>query len=333
MRDPHHHDKMFARIFADKAALQGALLCNLTYGIEMALFAICIKLLRGQVQNHNLRVKRGSIAFMLVLFVLSTICLFSCSAFAHLAFIDHRNFPGGPSAYEVAMFGKATNQVGMVAMVIGNWLMDLLLVWRCTVVFSGVSSLFLWTTLSIPCLLFLASLGVGTLFLIRTARTSPYTSAADWSLAYFSLTFALNIVVTALIAARLLTWRLRFGRVLGAGHVSHYANVAAILIESASLYSLILIPLVVTLALKSPLASLFICTVSHVQSISALLIVYRIVTGQGWACDTSIKIVADRHVKTLSSIQFAPPECGVTTHGLGDDGAKATVSVRVGDLP
>jgi len=169
--------------------------------------------------------------------------------------------------------------------------MDLLLVWRCMVIFTGFSRVALWGVMLLPCLLFLTSICLGILFLAKTSRSSPF-SAVNYSLAYFSATLALNIIVTIFIVARLLACRWRFGRVLGTEYVSHYSNLAVILVESASLYSLFLIPFIVSLALHYPLAQISLQAVGQVQSVSSLLIIFRMATGRGWTGDTNAQMRA-----------------------------------------
>ncbi|EED80166.1 predicted protein, partial [Postia placenta Mad-698-R] len=77
-----------------------------------------------------------------------------------------------------------------------------------------------------------------------------------FTLAYFVMTLSLNIIVTLLIVGRLLFYRQRIMHALGAEDVSHYANVAGILIESASLYSAFAILFLVPFGLNYPLAQI-----------------------------------------------------------------------------
>lgn len=82
------------------------------------------------------------------------------------------------------------------------------------------------------------------------------------------MSLAINVVVTLLIAGRLLLFRRRVIRILGAGHVSHYANFSAILIESAAMYTIYLLLFVVTLAINNPVFCVFAQSVGQVQVIS-----------------------------------------------------------------
>jgi len=308
MTNPYAPDETPSQILSENTWLQGALLSNTFYGIELTLSAICFKLLVRRINRQNYRCSCCLLAFVTVIFLLGTIFMAGNSEFTQLSFIEDRNFPGGPGAFEVAMFAIPAGEVGMAAMVVGNWLMDLLLVWRCMVIYTGFRSVSTWIVMLLPCLLFLASVALGILFLLETANSSPF-GPVSFSIAYFSTTLALNIIVTIFIVARLLTCRWRFARTLGAEHVSYYSNLAAILVESASLYSVFLLPFVVTLVLEHPIAQILVQTVGQVQTVSSLLIIFRVATGRGWAEGASTQIMPNPgpdevRLKKLSSMHF-----------------------------
>lgn len=294
-------DETSAQIFAEETWLQGALLSNIFYGIELTLFFICFKLLLSQMDRTHYKRPAILLAFISVLFVLGTLFVFSLAEFTQLAFIVDRDFPGGPAAYEKAMFWIPVDELGVVVFVMGNWLMDGLLVWRCKVIFSGMSRVSPWVIMVLPCLLWCASFTLGVLFLIRTSRSSPF-DAVYISLAYFSTTLALNIVVTLLIVARLLAWRWHFSRILGADRGAHYSNIAAILVESASLYSIFSIMFLVPLALNYPLASVFLQTMGQVQTVASFLIIFRLASGMGWTEGTGAQMLTRPTIVELSSL-------------------------------
>jgi len=280
-----------ATIFAEETWLQGALLSNIFYGIELTLFAICFKLLVGRMERSNYKRQLGFLVFITVLFILGTLFVYSLAEFTQLAFIEDRNYPGGPNMYEENMFWIPVDELGVVVFVMGNWLMDGLLVWRCMVIFSDITRLALYAVMVLPCLLWSASFALGVVFLKKTSRSSPY-HAVQFSLAYFTTTLALNIVVTLFIVVRLLIWRTRFARVLGTARATHYSNLAAILVESASMYSVFSIMFVVPLALNYPLANVFLQSMGQVQTVASYLIIFRVATGQGWTEDTTAQVMA-----------------------------------------
>ncbi|KAF9810353.1 hypothetical protein IEO21_06973 [Rhodonia placenta] len=237
---------------------------------------MCFKLLVRQMDRTNRRRHLILLVFISVLFILGTIFVYSLSEFTQLAFIEQRNFPGGPSAYENDMFWIPVDELGVAVWVIGNWLMDLLLVWRCIVIFSALPGVPIWAVVVLPSILFCASFstGLGVLFLVKTSHSSPYGSP-KFTIIYFATTLALNVMVTVFIAARLLYYQRRARTVFGGMHMSHYSNLASILVESAALYSIFSILFVMTLALHHPLSDFIAQCMAPVQTVASLLIIFQ----------------------------------------------------------
>ena len=69
-----------------------------------------------------------------------------------------------------------------------------------------------------------------------TGDSTPFVDAT-LTLTYYVISTAINILLTLLIAGRLLLHRQRMVAVLGAQHAGVYVSVATIVIESAILYS------------------------------------------------------------------------------------------------
>ena len=82
-----------------------------------------------------------------------------------------------------------------------------------------------------------------------TAETSVVISFA---IPYFSLSVALTIISTVLITVRLMAGRQVVQRVLGTSHSTPYVSVAAMIIESAAIYSIVGIFFVVFLITGNP---------------------------------------------------------------------------------
>lgn len=117
-----------AQVYADKTALQGALLCNIIYGIHFILFVICAYILVRQMSRSNYTRQLGFLVYIATVFILGTLLTVSSSAFTQLAFVDNRNFPGGPSVFEQLMSWIPIDQLGNVALVLSSFFNDALLV-------------------------------------------------------------------------------------------------------------------------------------------------------------------------------------------------------------
>ena len=82
-----------------------------------------------------------------------------------------------------------------------------------------------------------------------TAQTSV---VIDFALPYFSLSVALTIIATVLITVRLMAGRRVVQKVLGTSHSAPYVSIAAMIIESAALYSIVGIFFIAFLATGNP---------------------------------------------------------------------------------
>lgn len=264
---PHESHEL---IVQETMWLQGALCECMIYGVELALFLICLKLVIQQFNRHDYKRPAFLLILITVIFVLGTLAIYSDMAMTQLSFINNRDYPGGPSAYEVDMYSIPTNEVATVSWVIGNWLMDALLVWRCKIIFTGFSILPLWVVMLLPCGLLLASI----VYLQMTWRSSPFADIHA-TVPYFATTLSLNIAVTLLIAIRLLYCYRSFTHILGRQHGFRYAKIVAILAESAALNATFSLIFLITLALHHPFSAFVDQCMTPIQSVASLLILYQ----------------------------------------------------------
>lgn len=79
------------------------------------------------------------------------------------------------------------------------------------------------------------------------------------------MSLSLNIIVTILIVTRLLLYRARISRVMGKAHGAQYASLAAMIVESAAIYSSFSIMFLAPFAVGSPISQLFLQSLSPVQ--------------------------------------------------------------------
>lgn len=131
-----------ATLIAERAWLQGAVISSVAYGAELVLFLMCFYLLYQQ-SSRRLDAPRNQIATLLfccVIFILGTLFMGSLAKYTQLAFIDNRNFPGGPSAYENVMFSIPVDEIGNVSFVLANWLCDAVIVSLVSFVVRGVKA-------------------------------------------------------------------------------------------------------------------------------------------------------------------------------------------------
>ena len=89
--------------------------------------------------------------------------------------------------------------------------------------------------------------------------------ATNFTGPYFWMSLSLNITMTIAICARLLFYRRRITRILGPNHGTQYTSVAAMIVESASLYSAFALLFLIPFALGNPIQNTFIQLIGEIQ--------------------------------------------------------------------
>jgi len=299
-------DEDAATLFAERAWLQGALLTGVGYGMNVILAFMCLRALWLRRSDKR---KRYFFAYVSFMWLFGTIFFISCCIFTDQAFVDDRNFPGGPNSYEEDMFSVPADEIGNVAFVLANWLADGLMVWRLFTLYKGCS-VSAWVPTAFPLLMFAGSFVMGILFLIQLSlpASSPFvTSGINWTLPYLTLSLSLNVIVTIMIVCRLIYYRWSMSKALGTGHTSQYTSIAAMLVESAAIYTAFGLLFLVPFVLNNALANIFLQTLGEAQIIATLLIIYRVAEGKGWSGDTATKAISGTSTSRnipMSSITF-----------------------------
>lgn len=158
---------------------------------------------------------------------------------------------------------------------------------------------------------------MGVLWLIQISQTGPFeNSAINWTIPYFTLSLSLNVLVTIAIVLRLLSYRHRITNVLGSSHGSQYTSIAAMIVESAAIFSAFSICFLVPFALSSSISSIFLQALGQVQISATLLIIYRVASGKGWSSNTYRSTFDDTspefQMNKISRVQFHTERSGET---------------------
>ncbi|KAH9929362.1 uncharacterized protein B0H18DRAFT_1117406 [Fomitopsis serialis] len=293
-------------LFSEKTWLQGAILTGVGYGVVFTLFTQCFRALLLDINRANMKRRVFFLIYITIMFILGTIFMAACAEMTQLSFVQYRDYPTGPSGYENDEFSIPADEAGNVAFVLTNWFADALLIWRCSVIYRGVGSN-IWIPLLLPALMYLTELAMGFLWLIQisTPASSPFqngsASKINWTVPYFSIAVSLNVVVTLMIAARLWLYRYRITSVLGMGHGSHYTGIAAMIVESAAIYSTFALLFIIPFGVGNAIANTFLQALSQVQIIAPLLIIYRVARGKGWTSNTSTAVMSSKTRSTTFS--------------------------------
>lgn len=125
--------------------------------------------------------------------------------------------------------------------------------------------------------------GMGIILLFQLTQPNANlwsVTAVNFAIPYWSISASLNILVTSMIVLRLLAIRSRTRAALSRYHARTYTSVAAMLIESAALYSCTALLFIITYARDSNIQNLVLPPLGQIQAISPLLIMWRVARGQ-----------------------------------------------------
>ncbi|OBZ74390.1 hypothetical protein A0H81_05756 [Grifola frondosa] len=251
--------------------------------------------------------------------------------FTQLAFVDNRNFPGGPNAYENNMYSIPVDAMGNTAFAVASWCSDALMLWRYLVIYRD-SRLPLWAIALIPCLGYCASFSLSVLWLkqVSTPSTSPFQTtgtAVNFTLPCLSLIIALNVSITILIVLRLMYHRHKLSKLLGPAHGCHYVGIATILVESAALFSAFALLFLIPFIIGNPVANTFLQALGEIEIVAQLLIVFHVAQGKGWSTATANTIMGKE--SRSDSIGMSKIQAIHFTTGSGSTQVPSTLDICV----
>ncbi|KAJ6584721.1 hypothetical protein B0H19DRAFT_1015368 [Mycena capillaripes] len=279
------------QILLERTFMQAGYLTGVGYGLQLALYLACMRILwrRYQIEVGKRRATAFLMAFISVLAALDTMYTGVSTYGLQTTFIDNRNYPapdadspGGPIAYLNVEFALGYNIISQVVFTLGNLMADALLIWRCRAIWNVR---FRELVMLFPYIMWVGSLGMGIMFGIQTARAGLFTTVtASFAVPYFTISLSLNIILTLLIVGKIAYHQRSMTAILGPGHRSSglYAMVTSMFIESAALYAIDSILLLVTFGLGHPINQIWLGLSPSIQKISSYLIIYRVAQGQDW---------------------------------------------------
>ncbi|EIW81725.1 hypothetical protein CONPUDRAFT_72131 [Coniophora puteana RWD-64-598 SS2] len=261
-------DATSADVWGERALLDGSLLgsvaygCLFTQGVHLTLFALCFNMLLSTRRKTT-----GDwfhLVYICVVFVLGTIGNALTSRWSEMGFIDNVNFPGGPNKFSEA---ENTNWVLVTSesvYVVNLWLADGLLLYR----FFTIWRRNVYVTI-IPVLAFCATVGesrfhpsflttandmivLGCLLINELPKPYPpypLEFTIQLPVAFWSLSIAFNVLLTLAIIGRLLYMRWRIRSTAASVVLTPYVSISAMLIESAAVYTITGLVLVIGLGL------------------------------------------------------------------------------------
>ncbi|KAF9440265.1 hypothetical protein P691DRAFT_688274, partial [Macrolepiota fuliginosa MF-IS2] len=236
-------------------------------------------LLYQRKYQHHKKTTLALLIYLCITFSFLTAFTISNLFIKTRSFVDFRDYPGGPVAYMRAIHASPPAATVTVTAFFVNYLTDILLLYRCYVVFRDK----IW----VVCLLFLpflATTGLGlTLLCTVSHSTKTLWNTVDIGLPYFIISSASNIIVTALIATRLLLQRRRINAICPQSYGRVYLTASAVLIESCALNAIVSASFLIPYGIGNSLSYLVVSMWTQVQFIASCLVIYRIAKKQAWS--------------------------------------------------
>ncbi|KAI6165276.1 hypothetical protein EDD17DRAFT_1799727 [Pisolithus thermaeus] len=275
-------DESAYQLFAEATWLQGAIVTSVFYGVALTLAFNCVRSLWYRIRSRGSGYRRDIFFLGYVLFVFACASVYQVAnaQITQLGFIDRRNYPGGPAAFEESNASIPIN----LTFVLMDWCADLLMIWRCVVVYRDTRFRIFITLFG--ALIFIASFVTGLFWLIIVsvpARASDAWMSYSLLFPYLSVSLASTIFISTLTVLRFIYHRNRVSHVLGDGHGSVYWNFSTMIIESASIYAICSLLYIIPYAVGSPLANAFMQILGMAQGTAPLLIIYRVSEGKAWS--------------------------------------------------
>ena len=115
-------------LLSERAWLQGVVISAIAYGVTVSLYFLSFYLLVREKNRVEFKQRLPLLIYITASFLLGTLFMIALAAFTQMAFIDDRNYPGGPNAFENNMFSIPIDNSGNAAFVLSNWLSDALVV-------------------------------------------------------------------------------------------------------------------------------------------------------------------------------------------------------------
>ncbi|KAJ8582394.1 hypothetical protein M405DRAFT_867888 [Rhizopogon salebrosus TDB-379] len=289
-------------LWLERSRLAGMILAAVSYG---GLFILTVQAASALMQRPRHGGKIAEHRYWLLFYVFSTFVLgtvgFAGNAkYTEMIWIDLRDAKGGPTALINDELNYRINVLVVICYYIMEWFMQVLLLHRCFVIWN-------WERyVMVPMIsLFIAMIAMSILVLIQ-ASTGVIWYNINTVLIYYSLQVGISVLYTILVTNRLLVMRGQIKQILGE-YSGIYNTIVLMIIESTMLYTPLAILFILTFAFHSYISNLCFLGISHVQGIAQLLIIVRVARGRSIAHQWS-----SGHAAAPSSIAFSG-----TTHTEG----------------
>jgi len=307
-------DEDAATIFLERTFLAGDFVCGVGYGIQLFLFVMCATYLW-----NSRKIRKQSMFLLIYITILLAIeSMFEVvqARTVQVIYIDNRNYPGGPWAYFLATQNLPINVIFIASLFTLTFLADLLVLWRCWVIWAASGQGVACAVIAFPSLVLIASFVMGTLWTLQSSQPGlSFYSALPlaYGTSYYAISLGANIILTILITIRLLMHRRMVLATLPKDHAKEYVSLMTIIVESAALYSVFAFIFLITYAVNNPINQIFLAVASFTQQIANYLIIIRVAQGRAWGKDTLATQASTLNFKKRQLVSTTMSTMGVET--------------------
>ncbi|KAF7328660.1 hypothetical protein MSAN_02467600 [Mycena sanguinolenta] len=220
-------DETTAQLLNERYIFIGQFIGAFGYGVHLTLFIQCVHALFGRKFSRH---SWAMLIFVCILFILGNIGNATSIFYAQKTFIDDRNYPGGPGAF---FFEQSTQWSAVLCnsvYIVNTWFQDGLLLYRFWTIYSRN-----YYIVVIPALAFLTSLIMSAILiavLCRPGNTFWTALSVKLAIPYWAISISMTVILTALIAGRLMFMRYRLKKLVGANSSMPYVTTTAMFVES-----------------------------------------------------------------------------------------------------
>ncbi|KAG2052246.1 hypothetical protein BDR06DRAFT_958099 [Suillus hirtellus] len=276
-------------LWLERSRLDGMMLSGVSYGI-FALLTVQAAAALMQRPRYGGKIANNRIVllfYIVITFVLGTISYAANARYTEMIWIDLRDIPGGPLKLIESSLKYRINVIALAAYFIMSWCMQALLLHRCFIIWCRARSVM------IPMIVFYIAMIAMSILILIQASTGTIFFKMNTMLLYFCMEIGFTLTYTILVTNRLLTMRRRMKQAVAQYNSSTYDTVVLMLIESAMLYSVFCVALIVSIALNfDGVSNLFNLSITSVQGISQLLIIIRVARGRAITREWSTRVTA-----------------------------------------
>ncbi|KIJ64921.1 hypothetical protein HYDPIDRAFT_28269 [Hydnomerulius pinastri MD-312] len=256
-----------------KAELTGVFLESLSYGVYLMVFNQCMVVLR---KRHS-RPSDYLVGTAVSLFILVTAHLVIDIVRNMEAFTSNMSTANYPTSY-YGQFDTWKNIVKSALYVAVTLISDAFILYRSFIVWGRS-----YLIATIPFLLFLADIAIGVFWVYTLSLILPGENVFADALSvrvktFYSITLAMNVMCTSLIAFKI--WRIqRAVAPFTKGNEYDLSRLVAIIVESGSVYSALLVVMIATYTSNSPAMFIFLNTMSPIIGIVFSSVIVRVGLG------------------------------------------------------